>query len=69
MPLYRPSVDMRSCLVFVFCFSYDDQCLLGISLIDCMSVRSIKPFVEELRSKGVTVECQPYELDGRMIYL
>ena len=38
--------------------------------LDCMSKDSIKPFVEELRSKGVQVECEPYRLDnGRMMYL
>lgn len=35
----------------------------------CMSIRSIKPFVEELRSKGVAVECMPYTLDGHTVYL
>ena len=38
--------------------------------IPCMGVKSIKPFVEELRSKGVQVGCEPYQLDnGRTIYL
>ena len=38
--------------------------------LTCMEYKSIKPFVEELRSKGVQVECEPYQLDnGRMIYL
>lgn len=36
---------------------------------DRISISYVKPFVEELRSKGVTVECHPYELDGRMVYL
>ena len=35
----------------------------------CMGVHSIRPFVEELRSNGVKVECKPYEYDGEMIYL
>lgn len=35
----------------------------------CMGVQSIRPFVEELRSKGVKVECKPFEHDGEMIYL
>ena len=34
-----------------------------------MGFKSIRPFVEELRSKGVKVECKPYEYDGEMIYL
>lgn len=37
--------------------------------ICAMGFKSIRPFVEELRSKGVKVECEPYEHDGEMIYL
>ena len=37
--------------------------------ISRMGYESIKPFVEELRSNGVKVECEPYRLDGKMIYL
>lgn len=31
-----------------------------------MGYRSIRLFVEELRSKEVKVECEPYRLDGKM---
>lgn len=34
-----------------------------------MGLKSIRPFVEELRSKGVEVKCPPYKYKGRMIYL
>ena len=34
-----------------------------------MGIKSIRPFVEELRSKGVEVKCPPYKYKGRMIYL
>ena len=45
----------------------DTPSLVGFN---AMSPKSIRPFVEELRSKGVQVECEPYRLDnGRMIYL
>ncbi len=37
--------------------------------MDCMSQDSIKPFVEELRSHGVTVECIPYFHKGKQIRL
>ncbi|MCM1502635.1 MAG: hypothetical protein NC115_08240 [Bacteroidales bacterium] len=37
--------------------------------MDCMSQDSVKPFVEELRSHGVTVECIPYFHKGKQIRL
>ena len=37
--------------------------------ISSMGYESVRPFVEELRSKGVEVKCPPYKYKGRMIYL
>ena len=37
--------------------------------LSSMGYQSIRPFVEELRSKGVEVKCPPYKYKGKMIYL
>ena len=51
--------------IVVFRDSHIQRCFF----LHCMGEQSIRPFVEELRSKGVEVKCPPYKYKGRMIYL